>query len=111
MDATPPGAALPAHSPPISACSMLRRFAPLIAFSVCLGAISGRAEEKSTPAGSGGDITPEQEAFFEKSIRPILVARCFECHGEKKQEAGVRLDSRSGLLKGGESGPAIVSGK
>src|SRR5262245_56745725 len=52
-------------------------------------------------------ISPADTAFFEKSIRPILADHCWSCHGPKKQTAGLRLDSRSGLVKGGESGPAI----
>src|SRR5215212_9545710 len=48
--------------------------------------------------------------FFEKEIRPVLVERCYECHGEKKQKGELRLDSREALLKGGESGAAIVPG-
>ena len=47
---------------------------------------------------------------FEKRIRPLLVEKCIECHGEKTQKAGLRLDSRAAILKGGESGPAAVSG-
>ena len=49
--------------------------------------------------------------FFEEKIRPLLSENCFECHGSKKQKAGLRLDARARLLKGGESGPAIVPGK
>ena len=52
--------------------------------------------------------SPEQEAFFEQKVRPLLVTHCQECHGEKKQEGGLRLDSRAAILKGSESGPAIV---
>ncbi len=49
--------------------------------------------------------------FFEKKIRPILAEQCFECHSaEKKVKGGLRLDSREGWAKGGESGPAIVPG-
>jgi mono/diheme cytochrome c family protein len=48
--------------------------------------------------------------FFEKSIRPVLAANCFECHGPRKHKAGLRLDSRDAMLTGGESGPAIVPG-
>src|SRR5437762_2346747 len=48
--------------------------------------------------------------FFEKSVRPILVNHCFECHGAKKPKAGLRLDSRDALLQGGDTGPAIVPG-
>jgi mono/diheme cytochrome c family protein len=49
--------------------------------------------------------------FFEKSVRPVLVNHCLECHGPQKQKAGLRLDSRAALLSGGESGPALVPGK
>ncbi|MFN0053342.1 MAG: PSD1 and planctomycete cytochrome C domain-containing protein [Planctomycetales bacterium] len=63
------------------------------------------------PTADTPTSTPEQEAFFEKSVRPILVARCFECHGEKKQAGGLRLDSREGALKGGDGGVAVVAGK
>jgi mono/diheme cytochrome c family protein len=56
--------------------------------------------------------SPEQEEFFESQVRPLLAARCLECHGEKKQESGLRLDSRATALKGGDSGsPAVVPGK
>ena len=55
--------------------------------------------------------TAEQTRFFETSIRPLLVEKCFKCHGEKKQWGGLRLDSRESLLRGGESGAAIVPGK
>jgi cytochrome c553 len=49
--------------------------------------------------------------FFEKQVRPVLVETCQKCHGDRKQEGGLRLDSRAGLLKGGDSGAAIESGK
>src|SRR5690349_21773742 len=51
------------------------------------------------------------EAFFESKIRPLLVERCLECHGEKKQEGGLRLDSPAGWKEGGDSGPALLPGK
>ncbi len=49
-------------------------------------------------------------AFFETKIRPLLADRCIECHGEKKQKGGLRLDSRAAWQKGGDSGAAIVPG-
>src|SRR5262249_5928209 len=52
-----------------------------------------------------------QFEFFEKSVRPVLSAHCFSCHGPDKQKAGLRLDSRQALLTGGESGPVVVPGK
>ncbi len=60
---------------------------------------------------AGAAPTPEQVEFFEQRIRPILAGECYECHGAEKQKGGLRLDSRDGLLEGGDSGPALVAGK
>ncbi|MFM8933586.1 MAG: PSD1 and planctomycete cytochrome C domain-containing protein [Gemmataceae bacterium] len=49
--------------------------------------------------------------FFEQKIRPLLNDQCQKCHGEKKQQGGLRLDSLESVLKGGDSGPAVVPGK
>lgn len=50
-----------------------------------------------------------QEAdWFESKIRPLLAQKCWDCHGEAKQWGGLRLDSRAGMLQGGDSGPAAV---
>ena len=54
--------------------------------------------------------TPAQLEFFEQRIRPMLVNECYECHGAQKQKGKLRVDFRDGLLKGGDSGPAIVAG-
>lgn len=48
---------------------------------------------------------------FTRDIQPIFESRCYDCHGPKKQEAGLRWDQKSAALKGGESGPAIILGK
>lgn len=45
---------------------------------------------------------------FETQLRPILATQCVKCHGEHKQEGGLRLDTRDAILKGGDSGPAVV---
>ena len=52
-------------------------------------------------------------SFFESRVRPLLVEHCYRCHSAKaeKVKAGLLLDSREGLLKGGESGPALVAGE
>jgi hypothetical protein len=47
---------------------------------------------------------------FEAKVRPLLVTKCQQCHGEKIAEAGLRLDSRRGLLQGGDEGPVVVPG-
>jgi hypothetical protein len=50
--------------------------------------------------------------FFEAKIRPVLVQSCYECHSAKavKLKGGLLLDSRDGIRKGGDSGPAVVPG-
>jgi hypothetical protein len=45
--------------------------------------------------------------FFEQHVRPVLAENCFACHGAKKQEAGLRLDSRAALDKGSDNGPVV----
>ncbi len=51
--------------------------------------------------------------FFEQRIRPVLVKHCYECHSaqSKSIKGGLLLDHRAGLLRGGDSGPAVVPGK
>ncbi len=51
------------------------------------------------------------EDFFESNVRPLLVKHCHECHGEKKQEGSLRLDSRDGWMRGGDRGQAIHPGQ
>src|SRR4051812_17151599 len=58
------------------------------------------------PAAARADV-----AFFEAKVRPVLVKHCYECHSAKKARGGLRLDTRDGTRKGGESGPVIVPGK
>ena len=56
------------------------------------------------------DAVPEKPPRFEKDIRPILAAKCFDCHGKETQESRLDLRSLAALLRGGEQGPAIVRG-
>ncbi len=56
------------------------------------------------------ELRVQDDKFFEEQIRPILSMHCQQCHGAKKAESGLRLDSRKGILQGGESGPAVVPG-
>ncbi|HWY87599.1 MAG TPA: DUF1549 domain-containing protein, partial [Gemmataceae bacterium] len=77
----------------------------LLACSLFVGVCieSAPADEAPMPATKAAE-------FFEKSIRPVLAENCFGCHNDRKQKAGLRLDSRQSMLNGGESGPAIVPG-
>jgi hypothetical protein len=68
----------------------------------------GIAQSAAAPMDAG-------PAFFEKSIRPVLVKHCYECHSadaaaKGNLKAGLLLDTRQGWLDGGESGPAVVPG-
>jgi hypothetical protein len=57
-------------------------------------------------------IAAEDADFFELKVRPLLVKRCHECHGEAgKPKGGLRLSSREAILAGGDSGPAAFPGK
>jgi mono/diheme cytochrome c family protein len=57
--------------------------------------------------------TAEQLEFFENKIRPVLAEHCYSCHSAQaeKLKGGLLLDTRAGLLKGGDTGPAIVPGE
>lgn len=52
------------------------------------------------------------DGYFGKRIQPILLRKCVACHGPEKQKGNYRVDERSILLRGGESGQAaIVAGE
>jgi cytochrome c553 len=59
------------------------------------------------------DQTRAQEdvRFFESKIRPVLVKNCYECHSAEsgKARGGLKVDSRDALLRGGDSGPAVIA--
>src|ERR1044071_5679398 len=63
-------------------------------------------------ASSHAAETPVDSAFFETRIRPVLVESCYKCHSAESErvKGGLLLDTREGLLKGGDSGAAIVPG-
>src|SRR5262245_28449599 len=65
-----------------------------------------------TTARAGAEPSPEGVAFFERKVRPVLVEHCYECHSAraKKVRGGLLLDSRDDVLRGGDSGPALVPG-
>jgi hypothetical protein len=59
---------------------------------------------------SSAQAQSEAETFFETRIRPVLAGTCFNCHGGNKVNAGLRVDTRQALLRGGQSGPALAPG-
>ena len=52
----------------------------------------------------------EAVSLFEQKIRPVLEGTCVKCHGAAKTSGGLRLDTRAGILTGGDTGPAIEPG-
>src|SRR5437016_1024396 len=69
---------------------------------------SGRTQGQD----SSSPPAPEQIEFFEQKIRPVLIERCYKCHSVQSEtvKGGLLLDSREGLLKGGDAGPTVVPG-
>ena len=79
-----------------------------IALSLCAAlalTATAAAKKEIPPASKKTGLT------FDKDIKPIFEKSCFECHGDKKQKAKLRLDSLAATLKGGENGKAVVVGK
>lgn len=84
-----------------------RLAASFLLFAAMIVSVSGASGDETT------EFSDEDLTFFEKRVRPILVERCFECHsGEsQKTKGGLRLDRRDEILRGGDSGPAVLPGK
>jgi hypothetical protein len=77
---------------------------PVLALALALApGLLGGAEVAPDPAGF---------EFFEKHVRPLLVENCYKCHSAEaeKLRGGLRLDTREGVLKGGDTGPVIIPG-
>src|SRR5829696_6277030 len=79
---------------------------------VCFIAL-GCATLAISPAGAAEPPSAGDIAFFEAKIRPVLVDKCYKCHGagEANRKAALRLDSRAGLQKGGENGALMDPAK
>jgi len=62
--------------------------------------------------GRSADLSRSQLEFFENKVRPLLADHCYKCHSQKaeKVKGGLTLDTREGVLAGGNSGPVIVPG-
>ena len=80
----------------------LRCIAPARVFFLAVLALSSVATAAAP--------SPEDTALFENKVRPLLADSCYKCHGAKKQESGLRLDSLATMMRGGDRGPAIVPG-
>ncbi|MFM2096064.1 MAG: hypothetical protein RIS70_3188 [Planctomycetota bacterium] len=94
----------------------MRRFFPLLftLSGLLLHEVAvGQSQPDRSSAIESTAASAEGIAFFEKKIRPVLVRECYGCHAtenEKNIRGSLVVDSRAGMLKGGDSGPAIVPG-
>ncbi|HWC89282.1 MAG TPA: DUF1549 domain-containing protein, partial [Pirellulales bacterium] len=68
------------------------------------------AQADQPPGASAEVSSAENLEFFEKQVRPLLAARCQECHSGAEPKGNLRLASRGDLLTGGDTGPAVVPG-
>jgi hypothetical protein len=66
------------------------------------------ATHHPAPGADTPKFSPDQVAFYEKEVLPILKESCLKCHSGKKARGGLHLDSRAGLMHGGDLGPALL---
>src|SRR5262249_39100001 len=78
---------------------MHRRLPPALLALLCCWSVHGRAAAQPKPA-----------PVFEKQVLPIVEAKCLRCHGSEQRKANLDLRTQPGVLKGGESGPAVSPG-
>ena len=95
-----------------------RRFDLLCKWCVILACVSLTSIFPSSSAGQEaviqtGPSTPALNEWFERDVRPLLAEHCFSCHSSTllKPKGGLELDSRQGILEGGDSGPGAVPGE
>jgi hypothetical protein len=73
-----------------------------------LGTVFSQAQDRRSPATPAGASAPPID--YERDVRPIL-SQCFDCHGPRKAQSGLRLDLRQNALRGGDYGVVIVPGR
>ena len=82
---------------------MRRLFLPVAMFVACEIAAHLQAAELPAPV--------DRKVDFARDVKPLFQKHCWSCHSERKHESGLRLDSRAGLLRGGDAGKAVMLGK
>lgn len=74
------------------------------------GFASAAASQPALESEASHPQAATESPLFSTKIRPILAARCYQCHGPDVQQNGLRLDSLAAALKGSASGKVIVPG-
>ena len=92
--------------------SLLAAFA--LVFSLAPASISLAADEKDKEKSTAlpiADLKRTDTVDFQKEILPILKRSCTACHNATDHKGDLVLETPASILKGGESGPAVVAGK
>ena len=92
-------------------------FLILLLYSVSPKPIAAQAKPASNPpAGTikpGKTVDTAGVEFFEKKVRPVLAQYCYGCHSHSAKQAlgKLYLDSRQGMMQGGQHGGELVPGE
>lgn len=79
-------------------------------YKLNLGLLASLVSLMLTGSAIAAPQSGDSASHFERRIAPILTERCAACHNSDKHEGGLDVTSRDSLLKGGDSGPALVPG-
>ena len=82
----------------------------LVSGAALVGVAVGSVRAGQQNAAPVAAMTPQQIAFFESKVRPVLINSCFACHAGGQHSADISLDSTAALLKGNAHGPVVVPG-
>jgi len=84
----------------------MRRRLTILAVAILLmvGAVAAAASKKESAEDA------DEPPTFARDVMPTLGRYCENCHGDKEQHGGLRLDNYDNLIRGGDSGPAVIAG-
>jgi hypothetical protein len=91
-----------------------RSAAPLLGYTILVRLLVVLGLTGAAPAPAHGDAAPTpppaRPVSFARDVAPILDRWCVSCHGVREAEAALRLDSLSGVMRGGDAGPVVIPG-
>ncbi|MEX1230500.1 MAG: DUF1553 domain-containing protein [Planctomycetaceae bacterium] len=101
---------MPAIRPPQLTNTLARRCSAVLATVLLLITIAPAWSQEAL-ADDEQKLSQADREFFEKSIRPVLINRCQDCHNADNPESKLSVEHLADLIQGGTRGPAIVPGK
>ena len=90
-----------------------RRLISMAVLVFCVSALGRLAADENDPVDFSGSLPPalDRPVDYLTEVKPLLRKSCYSCHGQEKQEAGLRLDVRKHAMQGSDEGAVIVPGK